>query len=76
MLERGLCCLRTGGMPCIPGPRECGGEGEVERCIRSAWCWTLVAGVAGRQSWKMWALKKEAGYFREIFRRELFVEVA
>jgi exopolyphosphatase/guanosine-5'-triphosphate,3'-diphosphate pyrophosphatase len=25
---------------------------------------------------EQWSLKKEAGYFREVFRRELFVEVA
>jgi exopolyphosphatase/guanosine-5'-triphosphate,3'-diphosphate pyrophosphatase len=25
---------------------------------------------------ELWSLKKEAPYFREVFRRELFVEVA
>jgi exopolyphosphatase/guanosine-5'-triphosphate,3'-diphosphate pyrophosphatase len=30
----------------------------------------------GRADLEVWALKKEAPYFREVFRRELFVEVA
>jgi exopolyphosphatase/guanosine-5'-triphosphate,3'-diphosphate pyrophosphatase len=30
----------------------------------------------GRAELEVWSLKKEAAYFREIFRRELFVEVA
>jgi exopolyphosphatase/guanosine-5'-triphosphate,3'-diphosphate pyrophosphatase len=30
----------------------------------------------GRADLELWALKKEASYFREVFRRELFVEVA
>ena len=35
----------------------------------------LVPGKGGVEL-EAWALKKEAGYFREVFRRELFVEVA
>jgi exopolyphosphatase/guanosine-5'-triphosphate,3'-diphosphate pyrophosphatase len=33
-------------------------------------------GPAGRAALEAWALKKEAAYFFEVFRRELFVEVA
>jgi exopolyphosphatase/guanosine-5'-triphosphate,3'-diphosphate pyrophosphatase len=32
--------------------------------------------VRGGAELEQWSLKKEAGYFREVFRRELFVEVA
>jgi exopolyphosphatase/guanosine-5'-triphosphate,3'-diphosphate pyrophosphatase len=32
--------------------------------------------VRGGAELEAWALKKEAPYFREVFRRELFVEVA
>ena len=35
----------------------------------------LVPGRGGAEL-EAWSLKKEAGYFREVFRRELFVEVA
>ena len=35
----------------------------------------LVPGKGGAEL-EAWALKKEAAYFREVFRRELFVEVA
>jgi exopolyphosphatase/guanosine-5'-triphosphate,3'-diphosphate pyrophosphatase len=35
----------------------------------------LVPGRGGAEL-ELWAVKKEAGYFREVFRRELFVEVA
>ncbi len=35
----------------------------------------LVPGRGGAEL-EAWAVKKEAGYFREVFRRELFVEVA
>jgi len=35
----------------------------------------LVPGRGGAEL-EAWSLKKEAAYFREIFRRELFVEVA
>jgi len=35
----------------------------------------LVPGRGGAEL-EGWAVKKEAGYFREVFRRELFVEVA
>ena len=32
--------------------------------------------AAGSADLEVWALKKEAFYFREVFRRELLVEVA
>ena len=35
----------------------------------------LVPGRGGAEL-EAWSLKKEADYFREVFRRELFVEVA
>ena len=35
----------------------------------------LVPGRGGAEL-EAWSLKKEAAYFREVFRRELFVEVA
>ncbi|HEY6414428.1 MAG TPA: Ppx/GppA phosphatase family protein, partial [Edaphobacter sp.] len=35
----------------------------------------IVPGRGGAEL-EAWSLKKEAGYFREVFRRELFVEVA
>ena len=35
----------------------------------------LVPGRGGAEL-EGWAVKKEADYFREVFRRELFVEVA
>jgi exopolyphosphatase/guanosine-5'-triphosphate,3'-diphosphate pyrophosphatase len=34
----------------------------------------LVPGRGGAEL-EAWSLKKEAAYFREVFRRELFVEV-
>ncbi len=35
-----------------------------------------LAQARGGVELEAWSLKKEAGYFREVFRRELFVEVA
>jgi exopolyphosphatase/guanosine-5'-triphosphate,3'-diphosphate pyrophosphatase len=35
----------------------------------------LVPGRGGAEL-EMWSLRKESDYFREVFRRELFVEVA
>jgi exopolyphosphatase/guanosine-5'-triphosphate,3'-diphosphate pyrophosphatase len=56
------------------GPRERGGADEDAR-VSEAVVLELVPGRGGAEL-EAWSLKKEAAYFREVFRRELFVEVA